>query len=75
VETEGATFRWAEFSLDNLIRPREHRRRNREAEAFTAFAGRLETAEASRSICAWMIFSSCFNWILNSGLSVWVIST
>jgi hypothetical protein len=35
VETEGATFRWAEFTLDNLIRPREHRRRNREAEAFT----------------------------------------
>jgi hypothetical protein len=34
-ETEGATFRWPEFTLDNLIRPGEHRRRNREAEAFT----------------------------------------
>jgi hypothetical protein len=23
---------------------------------------------------AWMMFSSCFNWMLNAGLSVWVIS-
>jgi hypothetical protein len=23
---------------------------------------------------AWMTFSSCFNWMLNAGLSVWVIS-